>query len=578
MLSSRMSLSKECKKNGELKKIFQIADLHFAHCLDVLPSQYASCSDLNTTAFIQRIILSEKPNLIVFTAKSMGAAFAPAIASYIPWVAVLGNHDQEGSLSREGVMKYIAGMKNTLSVVNPPEVHIIDGFGNYNLEVGGVEGTDFENKSVLNLYFLDSGDYSKKAYMNGPVPQKEPAPGLAYFHIPLPKYASFDSSNFTGVKQEGISSNSVNSGFFTTLIEAGDVKAVFTGHDHVNDFCGKLTVSLEKTENGRWEDVKSIKTWKRLDDQNLTGIDGQATAGKNKMVALENLHDAEKRKIANKNIHFQGEGLPWLPLVLPLQLQLLPSLRRGNSGQKNGSGGCFLSGRKLRVKKERAAIGGRSMGTTVCAVAEPDRPLWFPGSTPPPWLDGTLPGDFGFDPLGLGSDPESLRWNVQAELVHCRWAMLGAAGIFIPEFLTKIGVLNTPSWYSAGELEYFTDTTTLFIVELFFIGWAEGRRWADIIKPGCVNTDPIFPNNKLTGTDVGYPGGLWFDPLGWGTGSPQKIKDLRTKEIKNGRLAMLAVMGAWFQHIYTATGPIDNLFAHLADPGHATIFAAFTPK
>ncbi|PIA33777.1 hypothetical protein AQUCO_04000083v1 [Aquilegia coerulea] len=190
----------------------------------------------------------------------------------------------------------------------------------------------------------------------------------------------------------------------------------------------------------------------------------------------------------------------------------------------------------------------------------------------------SLPGDFGFDPLGLGSDPESLRWNAQAELVHCRWAMLGAAGIFIPEFLTKIGILNTPSWYTAGEQEYFTDTTTLFIVELIFIGWAEGRRWADIIKPGCVNTDPIFPNNKLTGTDVGYPGGLWFDPLGYGKGSPEKIMELRTKEIKNGRLAMLAVMGAWFQHIYTGTGPIDNLFAHLADPGHATIFQAFTPK
>ena len=47
------------------------------------------------------------------------------------------------------------------------------------------------------------------------------------------------------------------------------------------------------------------------------------------------------------------------------------------------------------------------MGTTVCAVAEPDRPLWFPGSTPPPWLDGTLPGDFGFDPLGLGKSSMS---------------------------------------------------------------------------------------------------------------------------------------------------------------------------
>ncbi|KAH6777500.1 photosystem I light harvesting complex protein [Perilla frutescens var. hirtella] len=250
--------------------------------------------------------------------------------------------------------------------------------------------------------------------------------------------------------------------------------------------------------------------------------------------------------------------------------------------QKNGSivgatKASFFGGRKLRVSKFLAPSGARS-ATVSAAAADPDRPLWFPGSTPPPWLDGSLPGDFGFDPLGLASDPESLKWNVQAELVHCRWAMLGAAGIFIPEFLTKIGILNTPSWYTAGELEYFTDTTTLFVVELLLIGWAEGRRWADIIKPGSVNTDPIFPNNKLTGTDVGYPGGLWFDPLGWGSGSPQKLKELRTKEIKNGRLAMLAVMGAWFQHIYTGTGPIDNLFAHLADPGHATIFAAFTPK
>ncbi|CDY43936.1 hypothetical protein HID58_060494 [Brassica napus] len=239
----------------------------------------------------------------------------------------------------------------------------------------------------------------------------------------------------------------------------------------------------------------------------------------------------------------------------------------------------FLAGKKLRLNKKLSVPAVSKSAASVRAVAaDPERPIWFPGSTPPEWLDGSLPGDFGFDPLGLSSDPESLKWNVQAEIVHCRWAMLGAAGIFIPEFLTKIGILNTPSWYTAGEQEYFTDKTTLFVVELILIGWAEGRRWADIIKPGSVNTDPIFPNNKLTGTDVGYPGGLWFDPLGWGSGSPAKIKELRTKEIKNGRLAMLAVMGAWFQHIYTGTGPIDNLFAHLADPGHATIFAAFTPK
>ncbi|XP_073385602.1 photosystem I chlorophyll a/b-binding protein 2, chloroplastic [Physcomitrium patens] len=234
----------------------------------------------------------------------------------------------------------------------------------------------------------------------------------------------------------------------------------------------------------------------------------------------------------------------------------------------------LLAGRVRRVTRIAASPQAEAPVPAQPSLPNNDRPLWFPGSQPPEWLDGSLPGDFGFDPLGLGSDPELLKWFVQAELVHCRWAMLGAAGIFIPEALTKAGILNTPSWTVAGDQQYFTDATTLFVIEIILFAWAEGRRWADIINPGCVNVDPVFPNNKLTGTDVGYPGGLWFDPLGWGqTGDAAKLKDLRTREIKNGRLAMLAVLGAVVQANYTHTGPIDNLLAHLADPGHNTIFA-----
>ncbi|GAB4827295.1 Probable inactive purple acid phosphatase 29 [Ancistrocladus abbreviatus] len=313
------------KENGEFK-ILQVADMHYADgrstgCLDMLPSQFKGDNIFGFDA--------------TDAAKSMDMAFAPAVLSNIPWAAVLGNHDQESTLSRQGVMKHIVGMKNTLSQLNPSEADVIDGFGNYNLEVAGVEGSAFQNKSVLNLYFLDSGDYStvssipgygwikvsqqfwfertsrrlRRAYMVKPEPQKAPAPGLVYFHIPLPEYASFDSSNFTGVKQEGISSPSINSGFFTTMVEAGDVKAVFTGHDHINDFCGELTgiylcyaggfgyhaygkagwsrrtrvvlANLEKTEKGGWGAVKSIKTWKRLDDEQLTAIDARVLWSKN---------------------------------------------------------------------------------------------------------------------------------------------------------------------------------------------------------------------------------------------------------------------------------------------------------
>jgi predicted MPP superfamily phosphohydrolase len=58
-------------KNGEFK-ILQVADMHFADgkttpCLDVFPNQMRSCSDLNTTAFVERMIQAEKPDFIVFT-------------------------------------------------------------------------------------------------------------------------------------------------------------------------------------------------------------------------------------------------------------------------------------------------------------------------------------------------------------------------------------------------------------------------------------------------------------------------------------------------------------------------------
>lgn len=271
------------------------------------------------------------------SAASQVAAFAPAVNSKIPWAAVLGNHDQEGDLDREQLMQQIVSMKYSLAQINPYNTHLcecslsahIDGFGNYNLEVQGVQGSQLANKSVLNLYFLDSGDYStvpgiggygwikptqqvwfsqtsaklQAEYKSEPAAQNESAPGLVYFHIPVPEFSSFDASSMTGVKQENISSPSVNSGFFTTMVEAGDVKATFVGHDHINDFCGELrgmylcygggfgyhayglagwprrsrvvVASLGKDDHGVWAGVNEIITWKRLDDDSLSTVDKQ---------------------------------------------------------------------------------------------------------------------------------------------------------------------------------------------------------------------------------------------------------------------------------------------------------------
>jgi len=43
-------------------------------------------------------------------------------------------------------------------------------------------------------------------------------------------------------------------------------------------------------------------------------------------------------------------------------------------------------------------------------AASANRPSWFPGSKFPDHLDGSLPGDHGFDPFSLGKDPAKLKW------------------------------------------------------------------------------------------------------------------------------------------------------------------------
>lgn len=203
-----------------------------------------------------------------------------------------------------------------------------------------------------------------------------------------------------------------------------------------------------------------------------------------------------------------------------------------------------------------------------CAVARAaSRPLWNPGSDAPAWLDGSLPGDYGFDPLGLGSDPDALKYFVQAELVHARFAMLGAAGVVVPGLLSKVGILSVPDWYVAGEIaikDSGIPLGALICAQMFLMGWAEASRYQDFKNPGAMGDGSFFGiTDGFKSVANGYPGGM-FDPMGMSKGD---MKAMQTKEIKNGRLAMLSCVGYVAQYQATGKGPIDNLFDHLASPG-----------
>lgn len=69
-------------------------------------------------------------------------------------------------------------------------------------------------------------------------------------------------------------------------------------------------------------------------------------------------------------------------------------------------------------------------------------------------------------------------------------------------------------------------------------------------------------------------GGAAFNFMGFGR-SANNLRDLQIKEVKNGRLAMIAVLGFGAQAVITRQGPFQNLLDHLSNPAANNILTNF---
>lgn len=218
---------------------------------------------------IKTMVDKIQPNLVVFTGdntinsiyestlrKNINALVGYIEEKQIPWCHVYGNHDHENALDHTKQQAIYESYEYCIS----KDVTDLSGTGTY---VHGVYNKDGSLGSLI--WLLDSGAYADqsqyasyydfikddqinwyketslliKEYNNG-----NHVNGIMAFHIPLIEnreaYKNVNNSEivyeFTGGVNESVHSSEVNTNLLETIFDLGNIKAIVTGHDHINDY------------------------------------------------------------------------------------------------------------------------------------------------------------------------------------------------------------------------------------------------------------------------------------------------------------------------------------------------------
>jgi 3',5'-cyclic AMP phosphodiesterase CpdA len=231
-------------------KIAQFSDTHYIYGND---KAKAALDCLGET------IDAEQPDLVIITGdvifgkpadKSLRAVLDVVSMRKTPFIVTFGNHDDESGLSREQLFSIIRSYPTNITF----DAEGVSGVGNCSFPV-----KDKNGKAEAVIYCFDSGAYSEmedaKGYDHIKFDQIAwyrdlsatyrkgnggyPVPSLAFFHIPTPEYAYAASDEkviMRGTRAEHACPPEINSGLFASMKEMEDVRAIFVGHDHDNDY------------------------------------------------------------------------------------------------------------------------------------------------------------------------------------------------------------------------------------------------------------------------------------------------------------------------------------------------------
>jgi light-harvesting complex I chlorophyll a/b binding protein 4 len=137
-------------------------------------------------------------------------------------------------------------------------------------------------------------------------------------------------------------------------------------------------------------------------------------------------------------------------------------------------------------------------------------------------------GDVGFDPFNLSQNME-MKWLREAEIKHGRSSMLATLGFVMQQYMTIPGYDHVDDSNLAPSIV----GASAMLQIVFWMGVLEF--WTN---KGNVTMETMFEDPDRE------PGNLGFDPMGLSVGKTEdEMNNMKLREIKNGRLAMLAIGG-----------------------------------
>ncbi|GMI00702.1 hypothetical protein TrST_g8821 [Triparma strigata] len=196
---------------------------------------------------------------------------------------------------------------------------------------------------------------------------------------------------------------------------------------------------------------------------------------------------------------------------------------------------------------------------------------WVPSSTSPCFgLPGVVAPTGYFDPIGFsrsGITLSEVKRYREAEVQHGRVAMLATVGYIIGEGFSGPFGMSGPANDQLQNVPL-----PAFVLLTLGIAAAELNR----ARIGWVEPDlGSWTKTLFKLRENYYPGDIGFDPLGLKPTDAKGFEDMQTKELQNGRLAMLGWAGMcsqelvnhktifetfdFYEKVYSGVNPYENM-------------------